>query len=74
MPAFAHVLLAAALALPFCAGESNGCFTLEGWKGEDGCSSRLFCDTGSRCNIKTGPLCKFGLYCPLPLTLAPSLC
>jgi hypothetical protein len=56
-------MLLAALLLPCCTAEPNGCFTLEGWKSEDGCSSRLFCDTGSRCNQKTGPLCKFGLVC-----------
>jgi hypothetical protein len=63
MSFLAFTLTFAAFLLPFCACESNGCFTLEGWKGEDGCSSRLFCDTGSRCNDHTGPLCKFGLYC-----------
>jgi hypothetical protein len=55
--------IVAALLLPFCAAQSSGCFTVEGWKADDACSSRLFCDIGSRCNDNTGPMCKFGLFC-----------
>ncbi len=64
--------ISCALTLPFCAGQFSGCFTVEGWKGEDGCSSRLFCDVGSHCNPKTGPMCKFGLC--VPSNYIPFLC
>ena len=68
---FVLLVVTASALLSLCRGEASGCFTVEGWKGEDGCSSRLFCDIGSRCSDKTGPMCKFGLDCPpLPTNCA----